>query len=167
MNNNKGFTLIELVIVIIVLGILSATAVPKFINLQNDAKTSVLQGAESAMISAMSIAYSRLAIDGSEGLAEHTTPDDSDWCQSCDFKYGYPEQWSLNVWLEMTEGIGYHSSEDIDISLATIDGEVVAILSMTSDLNQSFVFDKDNCYLTYQYSGAKGEIPTFNLVECK
>ena len=35
---NSGFTLIELVIVIIVLGILAATAVPKFINLRADAK---------------------------------------------------------------------------------------------------------------------------------
>lgn len=42
MNNNKGFTLIELVVVIEILGILSATVLPKFINLSKDAKVAVL-----------------------------------------------------------------------------------------------------------------------------
>lgn len=37
MNNQKGFTLIELVVVIVILGILSAFAAPKFLNLQDDA----------------------------------------------------------------------------------------------------------------------------------
>ena len=38
MNKQQGFTLIELVIVIIVLGIIAAFAVPKFINLSSDAR---------------------------------------------------------------------------------------------------------------------------------
>lgn len=38
MNKQSGFTLIELVIVIIILGILSVTAIPKFLDLQGDAR---------------------------------------------------------------------------------------------------------------------------------
>lgn len=44
MYKNKGFTLIELVIVIIVLGILAAVAIPRFINIQQDARIAVIKG---------------------------------------------------------------------------------------------------------------------------
>ncbi|CAM2782130.1 type II secretion system protein [Moritella viscosa] len=66
MKKQNGFTLIELVIVIIVLGILAATAVPKFINLQDDARESVVKGAEAAIHSAANIVYSKAAIEGVE-----------------------------------------------------------------------------------------------------
>ena len=42
LKTNKGFTLIELVVVIVILGILSVTALPRFINLKKDAKIAVI-----------------------------------------------------------------------------------------------------------------------------
>lgn len=44
MTNQRGFTLIELVVVIVILGILAVTAAPRFLNLQSDARISALQG---------------------------------------------------------------------------------------------------------------------------
>ncbi|MEC8489586.1 MAG: prepilin-type N-terminal cleavage/methylation domain-containing protein, partial [Pseudomonadota bacterium] len=40
-STQQGFTLIELIIVIVLLGILAVTAAPKFLNLQDDARDSV------------------------------------------------------------------------------------------------------------------------------
>ncbi|ERS87443.1 hypothetical protein Q667_15030 [Marinobacter sp. C1S70] len=63
--NQKGFTLIELVMVIVILGILAAFALPRFADLGGDARSSSLQGLAGAMKSAASIAHSAQLASGS------------------------------------------------------------------------------------------------------
>ncbi|TYK67147.1 type II secretion system protein [Colwellia echini] len=66
--NQKGFTLIELVVVIVILGILAVTAAPKFIDLTGDAKASVVQAVQGSLSSAADMAYAkRLVLGVSEG----------------------------------------------------------------------------------------------------
>jgi MSHA pilin protein MshA len=60
----KGFTLIELVMVIVILGILAAFALPRFADLGGDARSSSLQGLAGSMKSAAAIAHSRQLASG-------------------------------------------------------------------------------------------------------
>lgn len=97
MNSQKGFTLIELIIVIVVLGILAVTAAPQFINFGADAREGTLQKIQASMISASDIIYGKASIDGIEndgiddnGTAGDTTDDSYPQTDGYDVIYGYP-----------------------------------------------------------------------------
>lgn len=63
-NKQGGFTLIELVIVIVILGILAATAAPKFIDIQGDARGATMNAVKASVESATAIIHSKALIAG-------------------------------------------------------------------------------------------------------
>lgn len=76
-NTQTGFTLIELVIVIIVLGLLAAVAVPKFIDLSSDAKTAATNSVAASIAAANSINYAARKANATKGSAVTNCTDGS------------------------------------------------------------------------------------------
>lgn len=96
MNNQKqqGFTLIELVIVIVILGVLAATAAPKFINLTGDAKGATLQAVKGSIETAMAGVYAKALIKGVNNSSSSTVTVNGSTVYTV---YGYPRGYSTDM----------------------------------------------------------------------
>ena len=110
--NQQGFTLIELVVVIVILGILAVTAAPKFIDLTADAKSSVVEAVEGSLNSAADMAHAKALVNGitttgSLSIANGTVV----------FVNGYPTAETINVVMEVDTG-----ASNGDFKLANPDG---------------------------------------------
>jgi MSHA pilin protein MshA len=65
MKNNRGFTLIEMVVVMVILGILAAVALPKFVDMTSQARTAKMQGAVGAVQSSVTLIHAKWLALGS------------------------------------------------------------------------------------------------------
>jgi MSHA pilin protein MshA len=93
--NQQGFTLIELVVVIVILGILAVTAAPKFIDLTGEARGAVVQAVEGSLNSAADLAHAKALVNGidsgSLSIAKGTV----------EFINGYPTAATINILMEV------------------------------------------------------------------
>lgn len=107
-SNEQGFTLIELIVVIVILGILAAFAIPRFVNLQNDARVSVLQGINGSLQAASALVYSKSLINGATGLASSSVNIGQGVVIAT--AYGYPTAGSVSQALQNLTNISTNNS---------------------------------------------------------
>ena len=181
MKKNSGFTLIELVVVIVILGILAATAAPKFMDLQKDARISALNGLMGALKNANSMVYSKAILAGQDTADEG---DDVYICsnsESCakgadgkipsnqiKLKYGHPTADEYGIVRSLQEDIGeFGTATDGDwvykIDSAKAPNSILVLPATFNGADASATYPE--CYVKYTAPDSKDGAPKFELVK--
>jgi MSHA pilin protein MshA len=86
-----GFTLIELIIVIVILGILAAVALPRFMGMSTEARIAKMKGAAGAVSSAAALAHSKWLAAGGDTVVKSGYVLDG-YTLTANFTNGYPDK---------------------------------------------------------------------------
>lgn len=142
MKKQQGFTLIELIVVIVILGILAATALPRFAGLEKDARFSAAKGLMGSVQSATALAHAAWLVAGS-GAATTVTMEGL----AVDIVNGYPAATATGI--------------DRAAGLATGQGYTVAGAAPRT-ITPDGVTNAANCQVQYT-AAAPSAAPTITL----
>ena len=138
-SNRDGFTLIELVVVIVILGILSAIAVPKFVSLRGDARAAVIYAVESSMYASANLVYAKALAQEKEYDNPGTLVING---SNVTIVFGFPDE------DQITSLIDFNPVADFTITAAT------------GVVQHSGAAVGGNCQVDYDPPAAAGGLPT-------
>ncbi|MDR6984218.1 MSHA pilin protein MshA [Rheinheimera pacifica] len=156
MKRNQGFTLIELIIVIVILGILAVTAAPRFLNLTGDARGSTLEAVRASIQSAAAIVNGKALIQGQQNANPGQVTDPAGNIATV---FGFPAATAANIQLVLDLDAADWVFTD-SASAAPTPAGVVAISPNGIAYNAT---PANACQVLYTQPANSGDRPTFTV----
>lgn len=167
--NSKGFTLIELVFVIVVLGIIAVTAVPKFMSLSKDARVSVLTQFKVSVKAANDLLYLKSKLPSYTTFPVSNRPDliDIDMDQDGIIDLDGVDVRLVNSYLDNHEVYKQvEVSESIKLSGSKIfEEDNPKYVFIGYDFNDNNQVSDDNCFFRYEQASSVDAGPVYDIVD--
>lgn len=142
MRQQSGFTLIELVMVIVILGILAAFALPRFADLTSEARIATVEGLAGSVRSASAIAHAMaLAQDVTAGTVSMEGT-------NVDITNSYPDATATGILAALQDSTGFTPNTPA---------------AGTYELRANGAATPANCQVSYTQPAAAGTAPTITL----
>jgi MSHA pilin protein MshA len=141
LKNEKGFTLIELIMIIVILGILAAMAIPRYVSVQQDARIAAVNGLAGGVRAAAAIVHAKSVLEGEDTSAAASVTMEGTAVATV---YGYP------------------ATADIDNALNDFTG--FTFVAATATFTKDNAPTPANCSVDYTEPAAVNTAPTFTVV---
>lgn len=154
LDKNLGFTLIELALVLVIIGILSSVIVPKLTNIQSDAKITKLKQIESAVITSNQTLTAALALPSFTPVMQNARVGavdlDGDGSNETNLVWNYLDNNSVINSIELDDAMFHHETNWDKL-----------YIGYDHDNDANLI--NDNCYFLYTQAAAQGSQPTYTL----